>query len=69
MKSAWTNAMIIKDGKNLGNNVKSIYEHPEFRWATNHLFYFQRKDGLEEEKELTVTLEHIIELINKNINK
>jgi hypothetical protein len=69
MKSAWTNAMIIKDGKNLGYNVKSIYEHPEFRWATNHLFYFQRKDGLEEEKELTATLEHIIELINKNINK
>ena len=69
IKSAWTNAMIIKGGKNLGLNVKSIYEHPEFRWATNHLFYFQRKDGLEEEKELTVTLEHIIELINKNINK
>ena len=68
MKSAWTNAMIIKGGKNLGYNVKSIYEHPEFRWATNHLFYFQRKDGLEEEKELKVTLEQIIELINKNIN-
>ena len=69
MKSAWTNAMIIKDGKNLGYNVKSIYEHPEFRWATEHLFYSQRKDGLPEEKELTATLEHIIELINENINK
>ena len=69
MKSAWTNAMIIKDGKNLGYNVKSIYEHPEFRWATNHLFYFQRKDGLKEEKELTATLENIIELINENINE
>ena len=69
MKSAWTNAMIIEDEKNVGYNVKSIYEHPEFRWATNHLFYFQRKDGLEEEKELTATLEHIIELINENINK
>jgi hypothetical protein len=69
MKSAWTNAMIIKGGKNLGYNVKSIYEHPEFRWATNHLFYSQRKDGLEEEKELTATLEHIIELIDENINK
>ncbi|UAM99090.1 hypothetical protein K8354_04495 [Polaribacter litorisediminis] len=69
MKSAWTNAMIIKDGKNLGYNVKSIYEHPEFRWATNHLFYSQRKDGLPEEKELTATLERIIELINENINK
>jgi Family of unknown function (DUF6090) len=69
MKSAWTNAMIIKDGKNLGYNVKSIYDHPEFRWATNHLFYFQRKDGLEEEKELKATLENIIELINENINK
>ena len=57
--------MIIKDGKNVGLNVKSMYENPEFRWATNHLFYFQRKDGLEEEKELTATLEHIIELINK----
>ena len=68
MKSAWTNAMIIKGGKNLGYNVKSIYEHPEFRWATNHLFYFQRKDGLEEEKDLKVTIEQIIELINKNIN-
>ena len=68
MKSAWTNAMIIKGGKNLGYNVKSIYEHPEFRWATNHLFYFQRKNGLEEEKDLMVTIEQIIELINKNIN-
>ena len=52
IKSAWTNAMIIKDGKNVGLNVKSMYENPEFRWATNHLFYFQRKDGLKEEKEL-----------------
>jgi hypothetical protein len=69
MKSAWTNAMIIEGGKNLGYNVKSIYEHPEFIWATNHLFYFQRKDGLEEEKELTATLERIIELIDENINK
>ena len=68
MKSAWTNAMIMKDGKNVGLKVKSIYEHPEFRWATNHLFYFQRKDGLKEEKELTTTLENIIELIDKNIN-
>ena len=67
IKSAWTNAMIIKDGKNVGLNVKSIYEHPEFRWATDHLFYFQRIDGLKEEKQLTATLEHIIELINKNI--
>ena len=69
IKSAWTNAMIFKDGKNVGYNVKSIYEHPEFRWATNHLFYFQRKDGLKEEKQLTATLENIIELINENINK
>jgi hypothetical protein len=61
--------MIIKDGKNVGLDVKSIYEHPEFRWATNHLFYSQRKDGLKEEKELTATLEKIIELINENINK
>ena len=67
IKSAWTNAMIIKDGKNEGLNIKSIYEHPEFRWATDHLFYFQRIDGLKEEKQLTATLEHIIELINKNI--
>ena len=69
IKSAWTNAMIFKDGKNVGLNVKSIYEHPEFRWATNHLFYFQRKDGLKEEKELTATLGKIIELINENVNK
>ena len=69
MKSAWTSAMIIKGGKNLGLNVKSMYENPEFRWATNHLFYFQRKDGLKEEKELAATLENIIELINENINK
>jgi hypothetical protein len=69
MKSAWTNAMIIEDGKNLGYNVKSIYEHPEFRWATNHLFYFQRKDGLEEEKALAATLEKIIELIDENIHE
>jgi hypothetical protein len=69
IKSAWTNAMIIEDEKIVGYNVKSIFDHPEFRWATNHLFYSQRKDGLEEEKELTATLEHIIELINENINK
>ena len=69
MKSAWINAMIIEDEKNVGYNLRSIFEHPEFRWATNHLFYYQRKDGLEEEKELTATLEHIIELINENINK
>jgi hypothetical protein len=61
--------MIIEDGKNVGLNLKSIYEHPDFRWATNHLFYFQRKDGLKEEKELTETLKTIIELINENINK
>jgi hypothetical protein len=69
IKSYWTNAMIIEDGKNTGYNLRSIFEHPEFRWATNHLFYDIRKDGLEEEKELMATLEHIIELINENINK
>ena len=67
MKSAWTNAMIIEDGKNLGFNMKSMYENPEFIWATNHLFYSQRKDGLKEEKELTATLKHIIKLIDQNI--
>jgi len=69
IKSYWINAMIIEDEKIMGYNVKSIFEHPEFRWATNHLFYDIRKDGLEEEKELIATLEHIIELIDKNINK
>jgi hypothetical protein len=69
IKSYWTNAMIIEDGKNTGYNLRSIFEHPEFRWATNHLFYDIRKNGLEEEKDLMATLEYIIELIDKNINK
>jgi len=69
MKSSWTNAMIIEDKKIQGYNVKALYDHTDFRWATDHLFYFNRKDGLKEEKELKATLEHIIELINKNIIK
>ena len=69
IKLAWTDAMIIEEGKNVGLNVKSMYEHPDFRWATNHLFYFQRIDGLKEEKQLTATLKNIIELINGNINE
>ena len=69
MRSAWINAMFIADEKNVGYDVKSFYEHPEFIYATNVLFYYQRKDGLEEEKELKATLENIIELINENINK
>ena len=69
MRSAWINAMFIADEKNVGYDVKSFYEHPEFIYATNSLFYHQRKDGLEEEKELKATLENIIELINENINK
>jgi NADH:ubiquinone oxidoreductase subunit 5 (subunit L)/multisubunit Na+/H+ antiporter MnhA subunit len=50
MRSAWINAMFIADEKNVGYDVKSFYEHPEFIYATNNLFYHQRKDGLEEEK-------------------
>jgi hypothetical protein len=69
MKSAWINAMFIADEKNVGYDVKSFYEHPEFIFATNTLFISQRRDGLKEEKELKATLEYIIELINKNINK
>ncbi|WP_298369179.1 DUF6090 family protein [uncultured Lutibacter sp.] len=69
IKSYWTNAMIIEDGKITGYNLRSIFEHPEFRWATNHLFHDIRKNGLEEEKDLMATLEYIIELIDKNINK
>ena len=69
LKSSWTSAMIIDDKKNVRYDVKSLYEHPEFIWATNHLFTSNRRDGLEAEKELKATLEHMIELINKNINK
>ena len=69
IKSYWINAMIVEDEKIMGYNVKSMFDHPEFRWATNHLFYNIRKNGLEEEKELSATLEHIIDLITKNINK
>ena len=69
MKSSWVNAMIIEDDKVQGYNVKSLYDHPDFRWATNHLFYYIRKDGLGEENELKSTLEHIIELIDLNIEK
>ncbi|RED37916.1 hypothetical protein DFQ10_1142 [Winogradskyella eximia] len=69
IKSYWINAMIIEDEKIMGLNIRSIFDHPEFRYATNHLFYNIRKNGLEEEKELMATLEHIIELIDKNINK
>ena len=67
MRSAWINAMFIADEKNVGYDVKSFYEHPEFIFATNNLFISQRRDGLEEEKELKATIEYIIELINKNI--
>ena len=52
----------------ISGDIKLSDEHVEFRWATNHLFYDIRKDGLEEEKELIATLEHIIELIDKNID-
>jgi len=69
MKSAWTNAMIIEDKKIKGYDVKSLYDQTDFRWATDHLFYFNRKDGLKEENGLKLTLEHIIELINQNIEK
>jgi len=69
IKSYWINAMIIEGEKIMGLNVRSIFDHPEFRWATNHLFYSKRKAGLEEEKKLTKTLEHIIKLIDQNINK
>ena len=69
MKSSWENAMIIEDDKVQGYNVKSLYDHPDFRWATNHFFYYQRKEGLEEESGLKSTLEHIIELIDQNIEK
>ena len=69
MKAAWTDAMIFKNGKNVGRNLRSIFEHRDFRWATNHLFYAQRKDGLEEEKKLKETLAKIIELIEQNIEE
>ena len=66
MKTCWTDAAQIENKKITGFQVKSIFDCPEFRWAINHLFIWQRRDGLEEEKELKKTLLHIMELIDKN---
>tara|TARA_R110002050_G_scaffold49240_2_gene114557 strand:+ start:8125 stop:8817 length:693 start_codon:yes stop_codon:yes gene_type:complete len=69
MRSSYNHAYLIKDNIITGYNIKLLYSHPDFRWAVHHLFYSVRRDGLEEEKELMTTLEHIIELIDQNIDK
>jgi hypothetical protein len=46
-----------------------MFENPDFRWATIVLFYYSRKNGLEEEIALKLTLNRIIELLDKNIKK
>ena len=64
------NARTIEDGKIVGGlNWKSCYDHRPFRTLTISLFYYTRQGGLEEEHELRSTLEHIIELVDQNIEK
>ena len=67
--STYENARIIKDGKIIGFNWKSFYDTGSFRILTISLFQNIRIGGLKEEIELKETLEHIIELINKEIGK
>lgn len=67
MKSSFNHAYLIEDNMIKGYDIKLLYSYPEFRWAVEHLFYNVRKNGLEEEKKLMTTLEHIIELIDQNI--
>ena len=69
LNSSYNNARIIKDGKIIGRNVKSFYDHPPYRTLTGILFYFTRIDGLEEEHGLKETLKQIIELINQEIDE
>lgn len=69
LNSTYDNARIIKDGKIIGRNLKSYYDHPPYRTLTGILFYFTRIDGLEEEHELKETLEQVIELINQEVDK
>ncbi len=69
MKSSFNHAYLIKDNIITGYDIKLLFSYPDFRWAVNHLFYSIRRNGLEEEKKLKSTLEHIIELIDRNIKK
>ena len=69
--STYENARIIKDGKIVESGLqwKTFYDHPPFRSLTNALYYFDRQYGLREEKELKQALEHIIELLDQQIEK
>ena len=67
--STLDNARIIEDGKIVGRDWKSFYDHGAFRTLTTWLFYYTREGGLEEEHELKEALERIIELIDQDIEK
>jgi len=66
---SYINSSIIKDGKRVGFNPKLMFDDPPFRIATNNLFFHIRREGLEEEHELKSTFEHIIKLLDQEINK
>lgn len=69
MKSAFTSGGFMEnDGIQIAHK-QAMFENPDFRWATIVLFYYSRKNGLEEEIALKLTLNRIIELLDKNIKK
>ena len=68
--STYWNGEIFNDGKIIGGlNWKSFYDHPPYRSLVNALYYYTRMYGLKEEIELKEGMEHIVELINQEIEK
>lgn len=67
--STFENMTIIKNGQIIDYDFRTSYDYPKFRMLTGFLFGGIRRQGLEEERDLKATLEHIIELINQSIKK
>ncbi|MFH6767308.1 DUF6090 family protein [Gaetbulibacter aquiaggeris] len=69
IRSIYINTSSIVDGKNQGSNHKARYDNSEFRIMVKRLFLTYRGNGLIEERELLETLNHILTLIDQEVEK
>ncbi len=69
IRSIYISTSSIVDGKNQGSNHKARYDNSEFRIMVKRLFLTYRRNGLIEERELLETLNHILTLIDQEVEK
>lgn len=69
LEKIYTSSSLIINGQNQGPNIRLYYDNPRFRLLIKRFLVFYRGRGLNEEGKLLAQFKHILELIDKEIEK